>query len=194
MAVEVVVAVGLGLAVWNPALLAFGGDSVVELASAFIVFGHLKGDAGGSTESGRRTAAATTLLLFALVPVIGLGTAYSYLLGVRPGDSLLGIAVAAGAALIMPYLWLEKRKIGKETACLPLSVDAVESAACFLMAMALLAGLLAEYFFGLWWADYAATAVILALVAKEALASYHELSADSMAGGGLLAGADHGAA
>lgn len=189
-----VAAVGLGLAVWNPALLAFGGDSVVELASAFIVFGHLKDDAGGSTERGRRTAAATTLLLFALVPVIGLGTAYSYLLGVRPGDSLLGVAVAAGAALIMPYLWLEKRKIGRETACLPLSVDAVESAACFLMALALLAGLLAEYFLGLWWADYAATAVILALVAKEALASYRELSADPMAGAASSPVADHGAA
>ena len=38
-----------------------------------------------------------------------------------------------------------------------------------------LGGLLAEYFFGFWWADYLATSVILAFVAREAIESYHEL-------------------
>ena len=75
----------------------------------------------------------------------------------------------------MPHLWLEKRNIGRETRSLPLSTDAVESVTCFFMSVALLGGLLAEYFFGLWWADYLATAVILAFVAREAFESYHEL-------------------
>jgi len=43
------------------------------------------------------------------------------------------------------------------------------------MATALLGGLLAEYFLGLWWADYIATGIILAFVAREAVESYHEL-------------------
>jgi divalent metal cation (Fe/Co/Zn/Cd) transporter len=60
---------------------------------------------------------------------------------------LLGVAV--GAVVIMPYLWLEKRKIGRETRCVPLSIDAVESATCSFMSLALLSGLLAEYFLGL---------------------------------------------
>ena len=175
MVVEVAGSIGIGLLSGSLALLAFGGDSVVELLSAFVVFGHLRGDVTGSAGAGRRTALTTTLLLLALVPTIGLGAVYSYASGLRPEGSLIGVAVAAGAVVIMPYLWLEKRKIGRETKCLPLSVDAVESATCFFMSLALLAGLLAEYFFGLWWADYLATAVILVFVTREGIESYREI-------------------
>ena len=175
MAVEVVGSIGIGILSGSLALLAFGGDSVVELISALVVFTHLRDDVGGSAGVGRRTALVTTALLVALVPTIGLGAAYSFLSGLRPEGSLVGVAVAAGAMVIMPYMWLEKRRIGKETRCLPLSIDAVESATCFFMSLALLSGLLAEYFFGLWWADYLATAVILLFIAKEGAESYREI-------------------
>ena len=170
--------IGAGIISGSFALLAFGGDSIVELLSAFAVFSHLRGDVTGSSGRGRRTALATTLLLFALIPTVGLGTVYSFASGVRPGGSLVGVVIAVGAVAIMPLVWLEKRKIGKETKCLPLSIDAVESATCFFTSLALLAGLLAEYFFGLWWADYVATAVILAFVAREGVGSLRELRTD----------------
>jgi len=51
----------------------------------------------------------------------------------------------------------------------------MESVTCFFMAVALFGGLLAEYFLGNRWADYLATGVILAFVAKEAVESYREL-------------------
>ena len=51
----------------------------------------------------------------------------------------------------------------------------IESITCLFMSVALLGGLLAEYLLGLWWADYLATAAILAFVAREASESYHEL-------------------
>jgi divalent metal cation (Fe/Co/Zn/Cd) transporter len=76
--------------------------------------------------------------------------------------------LAIGSVIVMPYLWWEKRKIGKETRNLPLSIDAVESVTCLFMSIALLGAFLAEYFFGFWWADYLATAVILVFVAREA--------------------------
>ena len=167
--------IGAGILSGSFALLAFGGDSVVELLSAFAVSSHLRRDVTGSPGLGRRTALATTLLLFALIPTIGLGMAYSFASGVRPEGSLVGVAIAVGAVAIMPFVWLEKRRIGRETKCLPLSIDAVESATCFFTSLALLAGLLAEYFFGLWWADYVATAVILAFVAREGMDSLQEL-------------------
>lgn len=176
MAVEVAGSIVIGLASGSLALLAFGGDSVVELLSAFVVVGHLRRDAAGSAGLDRRTAITTTLLLFSLIPTIGLAAAYSLSSGLRPEGSLLGVVVAAGAVVIMPCLWLEKRRIGRETRCLPLSIDAVESATCFFMSLALLSGLLAEYFLGLWWADYLATAVILAFVAREGVESYREVA------------------
>jgi divalent metal cation (Fe/Co/Zn/Cd) transporter len=71
-------------------------------------------------------------------------------------------------------LWIQKRRIGRETNCAPLSIDAIESATCFLMALALLGSLLVNYLFKIWWIDYLATAVILAFVGKESLEAFRE--------------------
>jgi divalent metal cation (Fe/Co/Zn/Cd) transporter len=59
-----------------------------------------------------------------------------------------------------------------------LETDAIESVTCLFMSIALLGGLLGEYFFGLWWMDYLATGVILVFVAREALESYRELDGE----------------
>lgn len=160
------------------ALLAFGGDSLIELISGIAVLTGLRKDSslsGPRSGHGRRTEQFTSLLLFALIPVIGLGAAYSYITGLKPEGSPLGIAIAVGAVIVMPYLYIEKKRIGRETRSLSLSIDAIESVTCLFMALALLGGLLAEYFLRLWWADYLATGVILAFVAREAVESYHEL-------------------
>ncbi len=160
------------------ALLAFGGDSLIELISGIAVLTGLRKDSPLSGTNGghsKRTEQFTSLLLFALIPVIGLGAVFSYITGLKPEASPLGIAIAVGAVIVMPYLYIQKKRIGRETRSLPLSIDAIESVTCLFMALALLGGLLAEYFLGLWWADYLATAVILAFVAREAVESYHEL-------------------
>ena len=175
MIVEVVGSIGLGLMAGSFALLAFGGDSMIELISGIAVLTHLRRDESGSEMHSRRTEQLTSALLFSLIPIIGLGAVYSYISGLRPEGSQLGIAISVGAVIVMPFLWWKKKKIGQDTRSLPLSMDAVESITCFFMAVALLGGLLAEFFVGLWWVDYLATGVILAFVAKEAIESYHEL-------------------
>jgi divalent metal cation (Fe/Co/Zn/Cd) transporter len=175
MLVEVIGAFAAGIAASSFALLAFGSDSVIELASAFVVLRHLRIDDSGSSAQGERTALLTSLLLISIVPVIGIGSTYTYfILKIQPLPSVLGIAIALGSVIIMPILWREKSKIGRETGCLPLSIDAMESAACFLMALALLGGLVGEYLFKLGWLDYAATLVILFFVAFEAKESFEE--------------------
>jgi divalent metal cation (Fe/Co/Zn/Cd) transporter len=174
MTIEVAGSIGVGLLAGSFALIAFGGDSLIELFSAFVVVRHLREDVRGSQMLGRNAARFSSFLLLSLIPIIGISAGYSYLAGVRPEGSPLGIAIAVGAVLVMPYLWLEKRKIGRETNCLPLKIDAVESATCFFMSLALLGGLSAEYFLGLWWADYLAAGIILAFVGKEALESHAE--------------------
>jgi divalent metal cation (Fe/Co/Zn/Cd) transporter len=174
MGVEVLGSIGVGFVVGSLALIAFGADSLVELLSAFVVAGHLKGDIDGSEMLGIGASRFGSVLLFLLLPIIGLGALYTYLTGVRPEASPLGILIALGAVIVMPYLWLEKRKVGEETNCLPLKIDAVESATCFFMSLSLLAGLLVEYFLGWWWADYLAAGAILVFVAKEAIEACRE--------------------
>ncbi len=178
MIVEVLASIGFGVIAGSFALLAFGGDSLIELISGVAVLRGLRNDFSVSDSIGvksKKTEQFTSALLFALIPVIGLGAVYSYITGVKAEGSPLGIAIAVGAIIVMPYLYVEKRKIGRETRSLPLSIDAVESVTCLFMALALLGGLLAEYFLGLWWADYLATGVILTFVAREAVESHHEL-------------------
>jgi divalent metal cation (Fe/Co/Zn/Cd) transporter len=176
MIVEASGSIVFGLLAGSLALLAFGGDSLIELISGLAVLIYLRRDASGSEMHDRkRTGKVTSALLFSLIPIIGLGAVYSYLTGLRPEGSPAGMAVAIGAVIIMPYLWREKSGIGRETRSLPLSMDAIESLTCFFMSVALLGGLLVEHFTGLWWADYFAAGVILVFVAKEAVESYHEL-------------------
>lgn len=179
MMVEVLGSIGFGVIAGSFALLAFGGDSLVELVSGIAVLAGLRRDSSSTSGPdglhGKTTERFTNALLFVLIPVIGLGSVLSYLTGLKPEGSLPGIVVAVGAVIVMPFLYIEKKRIGRETRSLLLSMDAIESVTCLFMAVALLCGLLAEYFFGLWWADYLATGIILAFVAREAVGSYHEL-------------------
>src|SRR2546425_7094319 len=183
MTIEVLGSIGVGLFAGSFALLAFGGDSLIELISGLAVLSGLRRDSSrvGSVLDSKRTEQLTSALLFALIPVIGLGALYSYITGLKPEGSPLGIAIAVGAVIVMPYLYLQKKRIGRETRSLALSMDAIESVTCLFMATALLGGLLAEYFLGLWWADYLATGIILAFVAREAVESYHELQEEKAA-------------
>lgn len=179
MTVECAVSIYSGLAVWSLALLAFGGDSVIELLSSFAVVRHLRETARTptpDTHDDRQTEWVTAILLISLIPIIGLGAIYSILVGIKPEASLLGIGVASFAVVIMPILYYQKKRIGKLCNCLPLEIDAAESATCFLMSIALLVGLLINYFLILPWIDYVVTFIILIFVAREATHSIREVS------------------
>ncbi len=176
MTVESAVSILAGITAGSFALVSFGGDSFIELVSAFAVAVYLKRQQSGKADARvlHRAERVTTVLLFALIPIIGVGAAFSYFSGARAESSFIGIVVAIGAVLVMPVLWLEKRKIGRETMCVPLCIDAVESATCFFMSIALLGGLLAISFFGFAWVDYLATGIILVFVAREAFHASRE--------------------
>jgi len=177
MIIESLVAVGAGVSSGSLALLAFGGDSFIELASSYTVADYLRRVTkaeNGESERAEGVTKITTALLFILIPVIGLGALYTYLSGLQAEASPLGIAVSLGAIVLMPVLRYEKKRIGKAADCLPLTIDAVESETCFLMSITLLASLLVNYFWKIWWVDYVATIIILAFVTKEALESLSE--------------------
>src|SRR6267378_3919798 len=81
MLIEVVGSIGVGLFARSFALLAFGGDSLIEILSGVAVLTQLRrgvGSGGATKDLGKADAEQTTrVLLFALIPTIGLGAAYS---------------------------------------------------------------------------------------------------------------------
>ena len=177
MLVECLVAISAGLMASSLALLAFGGDSVIELISSWTVLSYLRRmrTSTGDIEENDRTEWITTILLFLLIPTIGFGMIYSYLAGIVPESSVLGIGVAVAAVFGMPVLAVEKKRIGSAGNLLPLSIDAIESWTCFYMSVALLGGLLVNYLWKIWWVDYVAAGVILIFVLREALEALEEI-------------------
>jgi divalent metal cation (Fe/Co/Zn/Cd) transporter len=180
MTVEVISSIIAGFVISKSiALIAFGGDSVVELISAYAVFDYLRSLGQGNYTKekvqSKRTEKIATVLLIALIPIISGGAAVSYFSGIKPEASALGLIVALGASIIMPILWIEKKRIGRIANIPPLAIDATESATCFFMSLALLGGLLANYLFGITWSDYIATAIILGFVALEVRESLEEM-------------------
>ena len=175
MTVESLVALSVGFGASSLALLAFGGDSVIELISSWTVLVYLRRRGKTETVQDERAEWITTLLLFLLVPMIGFGLIYNYLMGIRAESSVLGIGLAIGSIIIMPVLAVEKKRVGDKGNLLPLSIDAIESWTCFFMSIALLGGLLANYLWRFWWVDSAAACIILVFILREALEALEEV-------------------
>jgi len=177
MIVECSIAISAGLMASSLALLAFGGDSVIELISSWTVLSYLRQRRTSveNVEENNRAERITTILLFLLIPTIGFGMIYSYLAGIVPESSALGIGVAIAAVIGMPVLAVEKKRIGSAANLVPLSIDAIESWTCFYMSLALLGGLLMNYLWKVWWVDYVAAGVILVFVLREALEALEEI-------------------
>ncbi|SPE22878.1 putative Co/Zn/Cd cation transporter [Acidobacteriia bacterium SbA2] len=166
MSAETVVSLSAAWMAHSPALLAFGGDSAIELLSAVVVYWRFRSKWNGD-QTERLAARITGCLLFTLGAFVALVAALA-LLGhreVRP--SLLGIAVLSVAAVGMPLLARQKRRLSALTASAALRADAAESALCGYLSIIALGGLVANAFWGITWADPVAALCLLPLIGRE---------------------------
>lgn len=81
--------------------------------------------------------------------------------------SFAGIAVLLVAAVVMPLLAHQKRRLSAVTASAALRSDAAESALCGYLAIIALAGLVVNAVWGITWADPLAALCLLPLVMQE---------------------------
>jgi divalent metal cation (Fe/Co/Zn/Cd) transporter len=139
MTVEAVVSLFASWRAHSPALLAFGGDSAIELFSAMVVLWRFRTTAHVETE--RRTARVAGALLYALAAYVVITSVASLLGYSEPKPTLLGIAILLAAAVIMPWLAKEKRRLSGATGSAALRADAAQSALCAYLSLIALAGL-----------------------------------------------------
>jgi divalent metal cation (Fe/Co/Zn/Cd) transporter len=157
------------LAAWqarSPALLAFGGDSGVELLSAVVVLWRFHPNVS-EQHSERRAAQIAGVLLFALAACVVASSAMS-LLGysqARPNE--LGIVVLIAAAAFMPLLAKEKRRLSALTGSAAIRADAAESALCGYLSLIALLGLLINALWNVRWADPAAGLLTIPVILRE---------------------------
>jgi divalent metal cation (Fe/Co/Zn/Cd) transporter len=172
MSVEAIVALGAAWTARSPALLGFGGDSAIELFSAIIVLWRFrsKSDSADTEKLAGRVAGG---LLFVVAAFVVVSSGLS-LLGYRePQLSFAGIIVLIVAAIGMPWLAREKRKLATQVASASLRADATESALCGYMSMIALAGLLANAIFHAPWADPIAALALVPFIAREGWEAIH---------------------
>ncbi len=149
----------------SPALVAFGGDSAIELLSAVVVLWRFRHRASEHEE--KRAARMAGGLLFVLAACVALVSVMSLRGYSAPKPSYLGMAVLATAALIMPWLAREKRRLSTVTGSAALRADAAESAICFYLSIIALLGLAAHALFHIEWADPIAALAIIPLIVFE---------------------------
>jgi divalent metal cation (Fe/Co/Zn/Cd) transporter len=168
MSVEAIVSLGTAWTSHSPALLAFGGDSLIELLSAAVVFWRFR-----FTLSEARAARIAGGLLFALAGFVVL-TSVLNLFGYREAQrSLVGIGILLAAAVVMPWLASRKRKLAVVTSSAALKADAAESALCGYMAWIALCGLIVNAIWGKSWADPVAALMLTPLILREGWEAIH---------------------
>jgi divalent metal cation (Fe/Co/Zn/Cd) transporter len=177
MVLEFASAVVLGLVSGSLLLLAFGLDSLIELASAVLVLRRFRGEYGGhpyprqAASMERRTALWTGYLLWTLAAYIIASSTYGPVSGHRAdiGVSAWGLVIGVIAAVGMPVLARLKRKLAAPDRLnsRSLRADAAEATSCAYLSAVLILGLLLGRIFGWWWVDSAEALALIPFVVLE---------------------------
>src|SRR5712692_343975 len=166
MTVEAAVSLFAAWMARSPTLLAFGGDSGIELFSAIVVLWRFRAHAV-QEQSEKRAARIAAVLLFILAAYVSVASVMTLLGHSAPKTTYLGIAILIATAAIMPWIAKEKRKLSEITGSAALRADAAESALCAYLSLVALVGLRVNAICHVAWADPAAALVIVPLILRE---------------------------
>jgi divalent metal cation (Fe/Co/Zn/Cd) transporter len=171
MVIEAGVAIGAGVAAHSVTLVAFGIDSLIELASAIVLIWRLTVELrhGQSFAESveRRASRISGTLLFALAAYVVAAAGWSLWTGQGQEFSWPGLLVSLIAIPLMWVLSRRKLRLAGALRSRALRADAVESIACGWLSFVVVIGLLAQLVLGAWWIDTVTSLVILWLLVKE---------------------------
>ena len=172
MLIEAAVAIGSGVAAHSLSLIAFGVDSVIELASAGVLLWRLDVEMRRGAEFPesveRRASRIGAALLFALAFYVVVSAIYG--LWMREGQdfSVPGLFITVLAIPTMLWLARTKMRVAEQIGSRALRADAVESITCAYLSGIVLIGLIVQLFIsGWWWVDSIASLAIVVLLVKE---------------------------
>jgi divalent metal cation (Fe/Co/Zn/Cd) transporter len=167
MLAEAVLSLWAAFRARSPALLAFGGDSAIELFSAVVVLWRFQDRNGRQVAERRAARIAGILLVILALYVIGVACA-TFFGRAGPTPSYIGIAVLVAATVVMPWLGCQKRRLATITGSAALRADAAESMLCAYLSLIALLGLSARALLHVPWADPVAALAITPFILWEA--------------------------
>ncbi len=161
----------LAYAARSVALLGFGIDSVIEIFASMIVVWQLKAVHKNDEKKALRCI-GTAFILLAVYIAIQSTLALAH--GLHPHPSVGGVIWLALTCVAMFLLAYGKGRIGKKINHAVLKTEAKVTMVDGILAAAVLASLLLNMAFGIWWIDAVAGFVIAIYSVKEGLHAWHE--------------------
>ncbi len=167
---EAVVALVAGALASSAALVGFGLDSVIEVASAAAIAWQFTRREPERWET--TTVRAIGIAFFALAAYVSVDAILD-LAGVREAErSPAGIGITVASLVVMPALaWVELRS-GRELASRSVRADAKQLLLCVYLSGTVLVGLLLTALLGWSWADPVAALVVAALAVREGVEAW----------------------
>ncbi|KQQ88799.1 cation transporter [Arthrobacter sp. Leaf137] len=163
--IEAVVALWAGGVADSSALIGFGLDSVIEVASAVALSWQFSAKDPERRE--HLTLRIIAISFFALAAFVTIDAVRSLAGGGEAQHSTPGIVIAALSLAIMPVLSWAQRRAGRELGSRTAVADSKQTLLCTYLSAVLLVGLVLNSTLGWWWADAAAAIVIAGIAVRE---------------------------
>lgn len=170
-ALEGLVAVVAGAIAGSISLVGFGIDSFIEVTSGSALLWRMSvdGEVHRRELNERRALRIVGVCFLLLAAYIAYESALDLWSRRAPEHSIPGIVLACVSLVVMPLLSRAKRKVGRDLGSAAMHADAKQTEFCTYLSAILLAGLLLNTLFGLWWADPVAALIMVPIIAKEGI-------------------------
>ncbi|QNE19933.1 hypothetical protein F1D05_20995 [Kribbella qitaiheensis] len=169
--VEAVIAISAGSIAGSVALVGFGLDSVVEVASGLIILWQFRHPLPETRE--RRALRLIALSFFGLALYVAVESVRALLgRGAEAETSGIGIGLAIASLIVMPLLSYAQRRTGKALNSNAVVADSTQTLLCTYLSAVLLVGLLLNATLGWYWADPVAGLVIAAVALREGIQAW----------------------
>src|SRR5437899_3037789 len=168
---EGLVAVVAGTVSGSVSLVGFGIDSFIEVTSGSVLLWRMSVDADvhRRERNERRALQIVGACFLCLAAYIAYESATDLWSKRAPEHSVPGILLACVSLVVMPLLSHAKRRVGRSLSSAAMHADAKQTEFCTYLSAILLAGLVLNATFELWWADPVAGLIMVPIVAKEGI-------------------------
>ena len=167
-ALESIVGIIAGILAGSVALISFGIDSVIEVASSLVLVWRLS-DASATEDREAFAHRLVGVCFLALAVYVSFEGVKDLLTHSTPRVSYFGIIYAAACVIVMPLLARAKRRAAANLQSDALHADSHQSDICACLAVILLGGLGLNAVFGWWWADPVAALCMVPIILREAI-------------------------
>src|SRR5437899_11166141 len=167
-ALESVVGIITGVLAGSVALISFGFDSVIEVASSLVLVWRLS-DASATEDREAFAHRLVGVCFLALALYVSFEALKDLLTHSSPRVTYVGIIYAAACVIVMPLLARAKRRAAANLQSDALHADSHQSDICACLAVILLGGLGLNVLFGWWWADLIDALSMVPIILREAI-------------------------